>query len=320
MIAYVEVRPLNDQELSGDAEWAWRDYFAADPNPFLSPHWARMVSRTHGRTFVALLHDEDGLAGVLPFQRGPFFRIERAGGDLSDRFGVVAAPTFRPELREVVRHLGGLRMHFSHGPCWADGRDQIGLRLDLTGDFWARVDKDFRKKLFRRRRQIAADIGPLRFTWHAPSNVAALIETKRAQYARTGARGALRHSWARDLVAMAATATDQHCSGQLATLHAGDRWVASALNLRCGDTLHGWLPVYDPALTKYGPGHLLRAAIIDAASEHGVQTMDMGEGLNPHKLEYPTERYAMKAGVYIAAGWRGIVGRAISAVEWRLAR
>src|SRR5690242_11325827 len=74
----------------------WEMLFAAAPfrAPFLSPRYTAAIAAARERVFVCVLSEGRRAAGFFPFQfRDGFHKAlgvaERAGGDLSDYFGMV---------------------------------------------------------------------------------------------------------------------------------------------------------------------------------------------------------------------------------------
>src|SRR6185312_10154384 len=106
------VRP---DELSASEIELWASYSRQDAalaHPFYSFAFARAVGRVHPHAFIAILESQGRAIGFLPFQfSGRLARAlkaaERIGGDLSDRFGVIAGNDVRLEPNELL-HLAGL--------------------------------------------------------------------------------------------------------------------------------------------------------------------------------------------------------------------
>jgi CelD/BcsL family acetyltransferase involved in cellulose biosynthesis len=329
-------RVVAPAELDDASIEEWNGFLecAGFQSPFLSAAWARMVCALRESARVAVLQDDERVLGFFPYEMsGAALRAaRRIGGHLSDCCGLIGEPQLRLSPAELLAAAGIAYFEFDHLPAaqaahgLPAGRPQWGLRIRI-GDartYWQAVaehNRPFAKKVDSGARQLARDIGPLRFAFQTAdldAEVANLIARKRAQYARSGVADGLGEPWARALVARAAASTDRYCGGVMSTLYAGDRWVASSLGLRCGELLHEWLPVYEPALRRYGPGHILRRFIIENSAANAISMLDFGEGRNPHKVKYVVETYEMSKGQWTVPGWRALAARAIRSAAWRL--
>ncbi|MEM7516085.1 MAG: hypothetical protein AAF368_04060, partial [Planctomycetota bacterium] len=78
---------------------------------FLSPHYARAVGAVRSDARVLVLRDAGNPVGFFPFQFASksaqmLAFAEPVGGDMTDYVGLVAAPGFRVEPLELLRHAG----------------------------------------------------------------------------------------------------------------------------------------------------------------------------------------------------------------------
>jgi len=71
----------------------------------------------------------------------------------------------------------------------------------------------------------------------------------------------------------------------------GDRWVAHRIGLRAGPTSEQWLTRFEPAMTKYSPGHLLMEWIVDNHEQLGVGRVDLLLGESSIKLLWTQQGY-----------------------------
>ena len=257
---------------------------------------------------------------------------EPVGGDMSDYFGLIAPAGFAIDVSRLLelallsasefRNLPAAQLSFG----LSGEQPERGHRIDIgadAGTYWARLrqqNESFSRELERRSRRLVEALGPLDFHFDLRRNedeLERIIAMKREQYRRTGAADALADAWRRRLLRALASTGDPDCSGVLSTLHAGGRWIASHFGLRCGSTLHYWFPVYDAALAKFGPGHLLLKQVIDGAAAAGLRTIDRGAGHQAHKSAYVTESQAYYRGCWHDSGVRAIMYRGLQSLAWR---
>lgn len=329
----------------GEAERAaWRGLarpMARCGGAFLAPGFADAVGRIDPQARVAVLRDAGGKQGFFAFQPKPGLLgrlgvAQRIGGEISDYFGLVAAPGFRCASGDLLRRCGIAALEFSHLDETQDAyglsgeQPRTGLRIDLPqGGAAYLADLRQRKKSVvretdRRMRRLAEQVGPVRLEIDLRGRadvLDTLIAAKLAQYARTGKdEGAvLGEDWAQALVRLLYQSDDPDCRAQLSALYAGDTWVALHVGLRAGEVLHYWFPVYNHELASYGPGRLLLQKTIEVCGEAGIACIDRGEGDNPTKREYATSEHRYARGLWVSPGLAGMIGSLAQRLQWKLA-
>jgi CelD/BcsL family acetyltransferase involved in cellulose biosynthesis len=335
-----DCRILTCDQLSADERALWREFSAEAPlaHPFYSFAFADAVSRSGPHVRICVFERGGSIEAFFPFQfRGRWERTLRAaepiGGRMSDYFGITARPTFRVTPIELLTAARLDSLDFHHLPDYQLGlglsgqERRFGHRIligDNSADYWRRlrtVNKSFAAELDRRRRRVAETHGPLRFEFAVSNPVEKLkqlIADKRQQYSTSGVADALAESWKRELLIALARSTDLDCTGVLSELYAGDTFVAAHFGLRNHHTLHYWFPVYNKALSKMAPGHLLIGDIIDAGPSHGIRIIDRGEGDQPHKTAWLTERHDFYRGLWQRSGMCALAYRVCLAISWRL--
>lgn len=326
-----------------DVVQRWRAITAEDPlfeSPFYSVDFVQAVAQVHPDVRVAVLRQGQEMRGFLPFQfTGRWGRFlgaaERVGGGMSDYFGLIAAPGARLHPKELLRLCRLTSLEFSHldetqTRLGLHGKQpEVGHRVRLsTGGataYWAglrKTDKRFVADSERCLRKLAEAHGPLRFEFMASDigvELARLIETKRAQYRRTGVGDPLATGWCEDLLRVLAANDSSDCQGILSTLYSGDTWVASHFGLRNNRVLHYWFPVYNLDMKAFSPGRLLLKAMIEAADAVSIRSIDFGAGDQPAKREFSNENHTYFRDVWSVPGPRSLCFRAIQSVGWRLA-
>jgi CelD/BcsL family acetyltransferase involved in cellulose biosynthesis len=331
---------LRVEELGAAEQQLWRTWQRADPalnSPFFAYEYVRAVGEVHPGARLAVLVRGGEIRAFLPFQHpGRLARAlgfaEPVGGPMTDAVGAIAAPGFETTSRELLRATRLSSFLFTHlvagqRRCGLQA-EQIdpGLAIDLTAaaDYWERLQLRRRgvvEELSRRRRRAAEELGPLIFTSNSPAPeqmLERLIELKVAQYRRTGTADALGPEWRRQLLRRLVRLRSPHCAGVLSTLEAGGRVIAAHFGLRSGPVLHYWFPVYDPEFSRFSPGRLLLAAIIDAAPAQGVSRIERGLGTAPVKRDFANAEVAYGRGLLLDHGLRGGAVKLGLAARWRM--
>ena len=308
-------------------------------SPFLSHAFCLAAGRVRGDVYVLQVKGRNGEQAFLPYQyrKGRRFlgQGEKAGGHMSDHFGVIGKFSEIPGVRELL-HKGGLSAlrldHTVPSACpfkLADLESSFGSRIHAENfpafvERLSKTNKVFLKEVARAERRLTADVGALAFEWHAKDSPGALrhiIAEKRAQYARTGMPDCFAELWTRNLLESLLQSTDQTlCRPALSTLHCKDGWIASNLGLICGKTMHIWFPAYDLRFKRYGPGHILFFKIIERGCQEGIEYFDFGEGLSSYKAEYRGENYELFKGRISTGRLLAKAERIMQSAEWRVNR
>jgi CelD/BcsL family acetyltransferase involved in cellulose biosynthesis len=320
---------------------AWERLCQIDPafaSPFLSVHYARAVAATGRDVRICVLYTEGRPCAFLAFQVPDLAArllsaAELVGGQMTDYFGLVAergvciAPARLMQLARLQHltfsHLDQSQLEF--GLSGEQARVGLRIRLDSTAASPLQAlladSPKYRKDSERRARQLAAEIGPIEFVLDVRAGRAALIEElvrhKRAQYQRTNAADALDAPWKLALLEQLAQTESDGCRGLLSSLSAGGQWVAIHFGIVANGVLQYWLPVYNPAMSKYAPGRLLIHHIIEASALAGIHTIDRGEGDTSSKRELANEEHLFYRGAWIRPSLSSSVMRGINSLKWR---
>jgi CelD/BcsL family acetyltransferase involved in cellulose biosynthesis len=319
---------------------AWDALCSAMPrpgSPFLSPHYTLAVASVRPHVYVCVIERGGRPVSFLPFQfRTRLHRLlrsaERVGEEMTDYFGLVAQPELRIGERTLLRLSGLNVLGFSHMASeqldygLSGEEPETGYLMCLEGPepYWEllrRTHKKFVANTERGQRQVERELGPVRFTaaeseWGAPLDN--LLKHKTRQYAATGRSDLFSVGWKRRLVETLAACREETCAGMLSTLYAGDEWLASHFGMRCGGTLHYWFPVYNPDVSRFGPGRLLLKALIENCGETGITAIDPGAGEALYKRECSNTTRTYYKGVWQGAGLRPLLARAAESARWRM--
>lgn len=327
--------------LNGVERAAWREFMAQAPHlqrAFFTHAFALACERAHGHVRVAVLRQGHALVGFLPFQfAGAWQRraglAEQIGGALCDHAGLIARPGFRIDPLSLPRlcRVGVLSIS-----DLSDGQAEFGLCvpeirsghvIDLTEGpaaylLWLNAtNRDFVAKTKRRLRRLTEEYGAVTFTYDTcPSwpAVRDLLDSKRAQYARTGVGDPFTDPARLGLIRALVEAADPECCPVLTTLAAGERLLARHFGLVHQGHLSYWFPVYDPEASKLSPGRMLLWFTITDADRHGLRLIDRGEGDSQAKRDFSTGVRRFGRAAWHDGGWRSLAARACQSVAWRL--
>jgi CelD/BcsL family acetyltransferase involved in cellulose biosynthesis len=311
-------------------------------SPFFSFEFACAVAEAGADAFVSLLYDGRELAGFFPFQFATWFRRsmaagQRIGGELNDFCGVLIDQACHGslEIRRLLRCAGLESFEVSH---MEEAQPQLGLRfgvhsqgarIKLAGDptrYWQSVKSDHPsdyETLRRRERKIEREFRSVEFVFASrkPEELLELVVAeKRRQYQRTNAEDGLAAPWKLRCLERIARYREGRCLPVLSSLHIGGNWAALHFGVRADNVLHYWLPVYNPDYSRFSPGLVLLANMIREATNHGVDEIDLGEGLSRYKLFLGTEFYPTYRDFWQRRSPRALAYRGYVSLLWRVQR
>ena len=332
-------------ELTSEEAAAWDRLLMQDDirRAFMSRSYASAVAEACRDVVVLILYEETIPCGFLPLQKAPGLCgtagiFEPAGDVMTDYFGLVAADGLVINIAQVLAATQGRvnAVLFSHldqtqarfGLVGEEPR--TGLRTQLgtpASDYWINLRKSDKKLVYdteRREKKLINEVGTVTFEWASknPANdMAWLIESKKAQYARTGKTQAPLFDGRKvALLNRLLQSQDENCQGILSTLRCGEEIIAVHFGLRCHDMLHIWFPVYNPKYSSYSPGRILFRHLFSAAAAEGIQVLDRGEGDTQAKRDFANETHSFSRGLWHVAGWRGLLARGALSLSWRMKR
>ena len=306
-------------------------------SPFLTREWCLAVHRHRGGVHVLILSDGGRIVGYLPFQmkRGRHWlgHAEKVGGQMSDCFDIIGRPEFRGGGLNVLGLAKLSALTLDHMPAelatlgLSDVEHSTGIRV-VIDDFpaymteLARANKKLIVNVRRGERQLATQIGEVRFSWNVADTLGELdrlIDQKRAQYRRTHVPDGLAPPWKRKLLRGLFTEPSQ-LKPVLSTLHSGQTWMATCLSLAYKDVLHIWFPAYNSEYHRFSPGHVLFFKLFEHATSLGFRIFDFGEGASQYKRAYRGEDYVLLKGRLHSQSLLGFSAKLIEAAQWRINR
>ncbi|MCT9077351.1 GNAT family N-acetyltransferase [Streptomyces fulvoviolaceus] len=292
-----EITIHRPEELSTELRRAWHRAMDDSPdyaNPFLAPEFAAGVGRYRAGARVAVLHEHAEPVGFLPYERNSFGVGRAIGLGLSDAQALVHRPGVTWDTQELLKACGLSVFEFDHLV-----EEQKPFGRHVTGTFASPVidlkdgDGDdgyaewlrgaypgLAKTTLKKERRLARDLGEMRFVFDErdPRALPTLMRWKSAQYRRTGRMDRFARPWIVDLVNHLYQVREEHFTGVLSVVYAGDRPVAAHFGPRSRTVFAPWFTAYDPELRYYSPGLIMHLRMAQAAGRDGVRLMDLGRG------------------------------------------
>jgi CelD/BcsL family acetyltransferase involved in cellulose biosynthesis len=294
------IRVIPGRNLDTRITGAWLDLLATNPelaSPYFRPEFTSAVAEVRDDIEVAVVETDGEIVALFPFQRGAGGAGGPIGGILSDFQAIIARPDFAFDPLELVRACRLVAWDFDHllvsqKPFQRFHRQvEDSPRMDLSRGYPAyaaerrAAGSEQIKKCENLMRRVEREIGPLKFSLHAPETVTLeqVLSLKSRQYAEGGNPDLFAETWIRTLAMKIHTTQSAEFAGMLSTLCAGDRLVAGHFGMRSRTAWHYWFPAYDEAMSKYSPGLILLLKMAEAAPTLGLHTIDLGKGLSQYK-------------------------------------
>ncbi|WP_217544940.1 GNAT family N-acetyltransferase [Streptomyces sp. GbtcB6] len=279
---------------------AWHRAMDESPeyaNPFLAPEFTIGVGKHRAGVRVAVLREGGEPVGFLPYERNALGVGRAVGLGLSDCQALVHRPGVGWDAQELLSACGMSIFEFDHLVA-----EQRPFAPHVTGTFaspvidvkpgdagypeWLRATyPGLAKTTLKKERRLGRDIGDLRFEFDErdPAALRTLMRWKSAQYRRTGRMDRFARPWIVDLADHLFHVREEHFTGVLSVLYAGDRPVAAHFGPRSGTVLAAWFTAYDPELHYYSPGLMMHLRTAEAAARGGVTLVDLGRGDKEYK-------------------------------------
>jgi CelD/BcsL family acetyltransferase involved in cellulose biosynthesis len=322
----VSVREISDTVELTAFEPVWQALFerAPDPTPFQSYEWQGTWWKHHGRgqLFVLVARRGDEVVGLMPLSiaayRGtPFRQVRFLGAPLSDFQEILATPEAMLDCRAAFMAYLQAQSHRWDLCDFPDQRagttlatlapgDGDGLRRTLvhhrvcpfiplapTWDaFSARLSKNTRTNLGRRRRQVAKQ-------FHAEYDLAApetlhqaleeLFELHNTRWQRRGVSGAFAGERMQAFHHEVARRFLERGWLRLHRLKLDGQTRAAFYCFQRGARVYYYLSGFDYAFSKYSIGNVLMARAIETAIGEGAREFDFLRGDETYKFAWKAE-------------------------------
>lgn len=311
MSAAISIELVKPSALPPQAQARWAAFRAASPlyaSPYFDLRYIQAAGAAAPEAEIAILHRHGETIGFLPFQRRGG-AIHPLGAPMTDYHGPLLAPGETVSLKALAETLEVRSYRFTGlvtgGLEGARGLAQHRtMRADLSGgyDAWL-ADRQARRPRFfkgkrRNARALEREVGALEFTWSRDDHglIDYVIALKRAQYRRTRQHDIFACGWTeRMLRTLAESRADDFGLG-FATLRAGGSLVAAEIGLLSGEVYHLWLPVYEVAYARFGPGMLMTLQTLEAVAAAGVTQVDFGRDDAEYKAYFADPAAAVTEG------------------------
>jgi CelD/BcsL family acetyltransferase involved in cellulose biosynthesis len=295
------VAVLSPDQLGESERLAWRQLRRSSfqlESPYFDIRYTIAAGSVVPGALVAVLHRRGRVIGFFPFQRRGG-AIQPLGAPLTDYQGVIAAPDEVIDLKRLVSALGarvfrfsGLRSRSGRRPLGSVARATMVAHLGAGFDAYLSKRQARHSRFFKRKRRLARalerEVGPVRFAWSREDArvLDYVVRLKRAQYRRTGRHDIFACGWTRALLHRLYEAREPDFGLGFATLSAGSTLLSAEIGLRSGPAYHLWLPVYDRAYARYGPGMLMTIESLRALAGEGVAKVDFGRADADYKAYF----------------------------------
>lgn len=305
MLSMGQVNTIRAHELSPDLIARWAEIVRTDrayQSPFFRPEFVQAVAQVRDDVEVAIIEAEGRPMGFFPFQRGRGDVALPVGGFASDFHGVILAPEFEIEPRQLLQGCRLRAWHFSHliqrgsaieDQVWSWVQSPL-IDISLGFEHFAAIKRangsDLLKKNRRKARRLAEAWGPLRFEMSDPDPRVydKLVEWKSRQCRANGLFDLFSCGWTGDLFKLLLARRDEVLRGMMGALYAGDRLVSIHFGMQSHRVLHAWVPSYNHDLHQYSPGIQLWIRVLQSASDWKIEHVDFGKGDERFKRQLST--------------------------------
>lgn len=307
-------------DLSDAQRHTWHSIQLAHPalrSPFYHPRFTQLVAESGCDTRVAVLEEGCGrIVGFFPHHLHGHTLLP-VGVRLNDYHGMILRDGTEVDVAQVLHACGAVHWPFDHWPLSQQFLSpyvairHVSLVSDVTGGWDAYLARlaqadghktpEVIRKTQQKERQLARELGPVRFALHSDSDEAfdTLLRWKSAQRERTGTTqdDPFELPWVAPFMQRLRSQPVPGFAGRLCTLHAGDRLVSCHFGLQTHDTLHLWFPAYDPELAYFQPSMVMWLNLFRHIAEDGVTLVDFGRGIQRFKTQFCTGGNPMGEGL-----------------------
>jgi CelD/BcsL family acetyltransferase involved in cellulose biosynthesis len=319
----MKVTVIPGRELDDDLASVWKELQRSNPDlasPFFHPEFTRIVASVRNDVEVGVIEDGGKVIAFFPFQREGRDIAGPVGGIISDYQGLICAPDFSCDPRELIAACRLTAWHFDHliasqtmfSPfCHCE---DVSPRIELCGGFDEYANSrrtagsEQIKKCANALRRLEREIGPVRCVASSVDIAAWKCVTgwKSAQYVRTGKEDLLSRDWIKAALNRIRSTKLPDFAGVLSVLYAGDVPVAGHFGMRSQSVWHYWFPAYSQEYARYSPGLVLLLKMAERAGALGLQTIDLGKGPALYKERFRNAEVALATGSVDLAFWRSL--------------
>jgi CelD/BcsL family acetyltransferase involved in cellulose biosynthesis len=295
------VQTISADRLTAQHRSDWADLQRHNPfldSAFYTPDFTEIMAAVRGDVEVAVVSENDVVAGFLPYLRAPNQTARPVAGRLTEFQGPVCRRDFAWDACEVIRRAGLRAWYFDHLPvCHASiehhAWDTVpSPYIDLRNGFReyeAEIHRRGRtiEQIHRKARKLAREVGPLRFELDTVDErvFLTLLQWKTEQYSQRGQLQIFHYPWIMALLERVRGHSSDRLKGTLSALWAGDQLAAAHLGLSSSRVLHFWFPAYNRALEHHSPGLIMLLRLAEYAAANGIERIDLGTGEERYKQQ-----------------------------------
>jgi CelD/BcsL family acetyltransferase involved in cellulose biosynthesis len=291
----VQIDVLSTDELNPVLLGAWLEQHrraAHLASPFFHAAFSAAVAH-HRNVRVVMLHDRSGPRAFVPFCPGDGVDGTLLPGEITGHQGAVIAEFTALDATRVLDATGLRSLRFDRAPvnqAWlvAHGQPTTGSSVaNLAGGFDAYLHRKGSEGLrvmewFQRTRAaLDGERGALSVVFRDDdAALVPLLSSWRATPPRDDAHDGLLDALVGALLPRREV---QGFEPVVSSVRAGTSLIGVHLGLRSGRTLHSFVTATNPAALPHTPGVLTLVAVLQAATAHGIATVDLGTGDEPYR-------------------------------------
>lgn len=283
--------------------------------PLLHPDFARLLGRVRKDVRIVCAFDGERLVAVLPVHHRPGGLARPLGAPFADVQGVIAAPGFDMPLAALFDRAGIRALNFEAA---SDPQGRLGELAEAEDLHIMRVDGDLENvlesqralhaKRFKNHRRLARQLERERGSVElvAPDRdeaaFVALLDWKRAQFARTGRHDVLAPRWTAEMMRALFHEGQGEAQGLMVTLRVEGRVAAGLYGIRAGRDYNPWIAAFDPEFAPWSPGQLILHELMEKMPDLGLTRVDLAGGHDHYKKYYANAHEKMRTGLVTASG------------------
>jgi CelD/BcsL family acetyltransferase involved in cellulose biosynthesis len=284
----MDFRIVEGRQMQPELIEAWRVLQDSNPklaSPYFCPEFTLAVAEARDDVRIAVIEDAGSISGFFPFQTDKRGFGRPVGAGVSDQEGIVCSADFRCDATELMRACGLIALDFAHLVSGQHsfspycGEPRTAAVIDLSHGFaaYAAQRKGVIAEARRDIRRLERKAGEARFVMHTGDEAIfeRLVSWKCARYGDACARF-FKTPWVRRTLNRVRAMETPRFAGVLSVLYAGDVPVAVSLCLRSRTVFHACETAYALEYTDCSPGLILLYKTLEAASNDGIHTFDLG--------------------------------------------
>ncbi len=318
----IDVIPIT--ELSEGMKQRWLEIQVSNPDlagPCFHPDLFITVGKFCPDVYVALLYDNNGLTGFLPYLRDQASSIAQTI-DFCDYQAIIGPKSYHWDINMIMNKIGISSWHYNALVDFENIRSKRrqleaceSMRIDLSSGYkeYLLSKKDGKVKfggLARKKRLIQSNFGPIHFVpiCNDIDVLHRMLFWKSVQHNRDT-------SWtklATELLEYFCFSNQTSIDGVFSALYAGNDLLAAYFGIRHQGILHSLVCSFNPDFKKFSPGLMIWQNLISSQKELGYHILDLGPEENKYKRYFSTSTLPIIKGDFIEVTIRD----RIKSIKW----